>query len=123
PDLAPHAHRTEPEDRPDQPGLSHADQYVGRLGSISWIQARIPPLRFLSREKPAAWRRVIALALRTPLLQCTTMRVPASNSPSRAGNSGKGMTVEPAIRQMAISSGLRTSRIIGRSSRSISRWR
>jgi hypothetical protein len=44
-------------------------QYVGRLGSTSLIQAKIPPFRFCSRVNPAPWSNVIALALRTPLLQ------------------------------------------------------
>ena len=49
-------------------------QYAGRLGSTSLIQARMPPVRFLSRENPAACRSAIALALRIPLLQWTTYR-------------------------------------------------
>ncbi len=60
-----------------RPPRAHpSPQYVGRLGSTSWAQARMPPLRFLSWEKPADWSNAIALALRTPLLQWTTMGMP-----------------------------------------------
>src|SRR5262249_34789513 len=93
--------------------FSAGGQYAGRLGSISLIQPRMPPLRFLRREKPAARKSAIALALRTPLLQWTTIGRAASNSPRRLGNSLRGITGDPALRPLAISSGLRTSRISG----------
>lgn len=46
-----------------------AAQYFGMVGSISSLQARMPPSRFLTRLKPSVWRRVKALALRRPLRQ------------------------------------------------------
>ena len=53
------------------------------------IQARIPPDRFFSRLKPAACMTPIALALRIPLLQCTTYDAAWSSSERRPASSGK----------------------------------
>src|SRR6266576_625885 len=60
-------------------------QYFGTLGSTSFDQAVMPPLRFMRLpEKPERLRASIALALRPPILQWTTVSRLASISDARA---------------------------------------
>ncbi len=95
-----------------------SDQYLGKLGSTSLIQPRIPPVRFRKGPKPASLSRAIALALADAALAVDDHRRTPVELRQAIRQLGQGMTVEPAIRQIAISSGLRTSRMKGRSPRS-----
>src|SRR5215469_6994288 len=56
-------------------GSRPAAQYVGRLGSTWLIQASTPPPTWTASEKPAFLTTARASALRTPLLQCSTIRL------------------------------------------------
>lgn len=48
-------------------------QYFGTLGSTLSLQARMPPFMLRRRVKRCCFRRLIAFALRMPLLQCATI--------------------------------------------------
>src|SRR5436190_4944625 len=73
-------------------------QYFGWLGSTLSTQSRIPPLRFSTRLNPTERRKSAALALRTPLLQCTISSSSGLSSPYRFGTSPNGMSSDPGMR-------------------------
>src|SRR5215831_1930256 len=91
--------------------LGYSSQYDGRLGSTCLTQASTPPPTCTASEKPAFFTIARHSALRTPLLQCSTMRLScgifSSAAPER--NSPLGISVAPGIETISYSFGSRTS--------------
>src|SRR5215472_7712704 len=77
----------------------HCSQYFGTDGSTSLDQAVMPPFKLIRRPgKPAFCSASIALALRTPPLQCTTVSREGSISFRRLTTWANGINLVPAMR-------------------------
>src|SRR5262249_50823415 len=88
-----------------------ADQYSGRDGSTWLIQASTPPPTCTASAKPAFLTTARTSALRTPLLQCSTIFLSCGMCSSAAPvrNWSLGISVAPGIETISYSFGSRTS--------------
>jgi hypothetical protein len=78
----------------------------------------MPPLTLVSFLKPICFRAAMALRLRTPDLQWTTMSSAVSNSCARFCSSLSGKRRAPGMRAISNSFGSRTSTSVNLSFRS-----